>query len=76
MKRFNNPDKSLWPELIERVTADDAVIESRVLAILESVRTQGDKALAELSLEIDKVDLSQGVVQRKFSRRESLFLLS
>ena len=61
MKRYNNPDKTLWPALTERVTADDAVIESRVLAILERVRTQGDKALAELSLEIDKVDLSQGV---------------
>ena len=61
MKRYNNPDRSLWPALTERVTADDAVIESRVLAILERVRTQGDKALAELSLEIDKVDLSQGV---------------
>ena len=61
MKRYNNPDKTLWSALTERVTADDAVIESRVLAILERVRTQGDKALAELSLEIDKVDLSQGV---------------
>ena len=61
MKRYNNPDRSLWPALTERVTADDAVIESRVLAILERVRTRGDKALAELSLEIDKVDLSQGV---------------
>ena len=61
MKRYNNPDRSLWPALTERVTADDAVIEGRVQAILERVRTQGDKALVELSLEIDKVDLSQGV---------------
>ena len=61
MKRYDNPDRSLWPILTERVTADDAVIESRVLAILERVRTKGDEALAELSLEIDKVDLSQGI---------------
>ena len=61
MKRYDNPDKTLWSALTERVTADDAVIESRVLAILERVRTQGDKALVELSLEIDKVDLSLGI---------------
>ena len=61
MKRYNNPDKTSWPVLTERVTADDAVIEGRVQTILERVRTQGDKALAELSLEIDKVDLSQGI---------------
>lgn len=61
MKLYNNPDKALWPQLTERVTADDAVIEARVKAILERVRTEGDKALKELTEEIDKVDLSAGV---------------
>lgn len=61
MKKYINPSKALWPQLIERVTADDAVIEERVKSILERVRTEGDKALKELSSEIDKVDLSSGV---------------
>lgn len=61
MKRYIDPDKTLWSELTERVTTDDAVIEGRVSAILERVRKDGDKALAELALEIDKVDLSAGV---------------
>lgn len=61
MKLYNNPDKALWPQLTERVTADDAVIEERVKAILERVRAEGDKALKELTEEIDKVDLSAGV---------------
>ena len=61
MKKYINPSKTLWPQLIERVTADDAVIEERVKSILERVRTEGDKALKELSSEIDKVDLSSGV---------------
>ena len=61
MKLYNNPDKALWPQLTERVTADDAVIEARVKAIIERVRTEGDKALKELTEEIDKVDLSAGV---------------
>ena len=61
MKKYINPEKSLWPQLTERVTTDDAVIEERVKAILECVRTDGDKALKELSAEIDKVDLSAGI---------------
>ena len=44
MKLYNNPDKALWPELTERVTSDDALIEARVMAILERVRKDGDKA--------------------------------
>ena len=61
MKKYINPSKTLWPQLTERVTADDAVIEERVKSILERVCTEGDKALKELSSEIDKVDLSSGV---------------
>lgn len=61
MKKYINPEKSLWPQLTERVTTDDAVIEERVKTILERVRTDGDKALKELSAEIDKVDLSAGI---------------
>ena len=61
MKRYNNPDRSIWPLLTERVTVDDAVIEGRVQTILERVRTMGDKALLEIALEIDKVDLASGI---------------
>ena len=61
MKLYNNPDKALWPQLTERVTSDDAVIEARVQAILERVGNDGDKALTELAYEIDKVDLSAGI---------------
>lgn len=61
MKLYIDPEKALWPQLTERVTTDDAVIGCRVQAILERVRKDGDKALAELSMEIDKVDLSDGI---------------
>ena len=61
MKRYFDPDVALWPGLTERVTSDDAVIEARVQAILERVGNDGDKALAELTFEIDKVDLSAGI---------------
>ena len=61
MKLYIDPEKALWPHLTERVTTDDAVIGCRVHAILERVRKEGDKALTELSMEIDKVDLSNGI---------------
>ena len=61
MELYNNPDKALWPALVERVTSDDAVIEARVQTILERVRKDGDKALVEIASEIDKVDLSAGI---------------
>ena len=61
MKIYKDPDKTLWPELTERVTADDDVIAQRVESILSNVRDNGDKALIDLTLEIDKVDLTSGV---------------
>jgi len=61
MKRYIDPDKTLWSSLTERVMVDDALIEERVKSILERVREQGDKALCELTFEIDKVDLSDGI---------------
>lgn len=61
MKLYIEPDRTMWNALTERVTTDDVVIESRVSAILDRVRTNGDKALLELAYEIDKVDLSEGI---------------
>ena len=61
MKIYLEPQKTLWPELTERVMTDDAVIEDRVCAILDRVRRDGDKALKQLASEIDGVDLSAGV---------------
>ena len=61
MKRYIDPDRSQWPKLTERATADDALIEERVAGIISRVRSAGDKALIALSDEIDSVDLSQGL---------------
>ena len=51
----------MWPELTERVMLDDAVIAQRVESILSIVKMNGDKALIDLALGIDKVDLSSGI---------------
>lgn len=61
MKTYIDPEKSLWPELAERVTTDDTLISERVAGIIARVRRDTDKALKELAAEIDKADLSEGI---------------
>lgn len=58
MKTYINPDKSVWPQLTQRVVSDDAVIEGRVASILQRVREGGDEALVAIAAEIDKVRLT------------------
>ncbi len=76
MKRYIDPDKSLWQELTARVMVDDAVIEGRVASILERVRKDGDKALIDLTSEIDKVDLSAGIEVSQSEIAEAVALVS
>ena len=76
MKRYIDPDKSLWQELTARVMVDDAVIEGRVASILERVRKDGDKALIDLASEIDKVDLSAGIEVSLSEIAEAVALVS
>lgn len=76
MKRYIDPDKSLWQELTARVMVDDAVIEGRVASILERVRKDGDKALIDLASEIDKVDLSAGIEVSQSEIAEAVALVS
>ena len=57
MKKYINPDKSLWASLAQRVSVNDDVIAGRVRAILERVQRDGDKAIRELAREIDGVEL-------------------
>ncbi len=57
MKKYINPDRSEWAELVQRVSVNDDVIAGRVEAILARVKSDGDKAIRELAREIDGVEL-------------------
>lgn len=76
MKRYIDPDKTLWPALTRRVVTDDAMIEARVNAILQRVQKDADKALCELAYEIDKVDISDGIEVSEVEIQEAEALLS
>lgn len=53
MKRYIEPDRSLWPSLTARVSRDDAALEKRVTGILSAVRAEGDAGLREVVRSID-----------------------
>lgn len=72
MNIYVNPSREQWPELCRRAEQDNSLIAERVVAIVERVREQGDKALFALAEEIDGVTLnSLQVSAEEFSAAES-----
>ena len=59
METFLNPSRERWAELCKRPSSANPVVRERVEAILQRVREQGDEALRQLSLEIDRRPLEQ-----------------
>ena len=59
MKIIDQPKRELWSELCQRPYLENDFIESSVKNILERVKTSGDAALRELTLQFDKVDLKK-----------------
>lgn len=60
MELFVNPAREKWPELCRRVAGNGSnpELEARVRGIIGRVRTDGDAAIRQLALEIDKVSLA------------------
>ena len=67
MKRYIEPERSLWPSLTKRVQRDDAAVEGRVAEILAAVRKDGDAGLRAVVQAID------GVVPADFRVGEAEF---
>ncbi len=53
------PDRADWPALLSRPVQTSAQVEATVAPILARVRAEGDRALFDLSLQFDKLDLAQ-----------------
>ena len=67
-----NPPKSEWADLLRRPQIDAPVIGERVAAILERVRAGGDRAVLDLTAEIDSVALdSLEVAPEEIERAEA-----
>ena len=65
MEIILNPDRGLWKGLCKRAEADDSVIEGRVRAILDRVRTGGDAALAAITREVEGRDVQSFVISQE-----------
>lgn len=53
MEIIVNPSRESWAALCRRAESDDSVIEARVRAIVERVRTGGDAALTDITREVE-----------------------
>jgi histidinol dehydrogenase len=59
LQRFEYPHPKHWKDILKRPVADLGEIEKKVLPIMDKVRLEGDKALRELTLSLDKVWLEE-----------------
>lgn len=69
MKIFVNPERKQWKELCQRARQSESKqVEETVQKILDRVARDGDKALIELSREIDKREVDGGfeVIDQEF----------
>lgn len=57
MQVISYPSREEWPSLLARPTFDSTTLFGTVQKILDDVRTRGDKAIREYTLQFDKVDV-------------------
>ena len=55
---ITNPDKNQWANLLKRPTLDTENLFDTVKAIIERVKTEGDRAVLDYEAQFDKVSLS------------------
>ena len=72
MKLYINPNREEWPAIVSRRISSDEAVESRVVEMLDKVRTGGDAALRELAQAIDGYTPESFVVSdEEFTRAEA-----
>ncbi|MEQ8302719.1 MAG: histidinol dehydrogenase [Cyclobacteriaceae bacterium] len=62
MKIVKNPPRLSWSELIKRPSLELEFLEGTVKNIINRVKTSGDAALKEMSVQFDKVSLQEFIV--------------
>lgn len=62
MEVFRNPKKDEWAVLSQRPSIDLSELQPKVQAVLDDVKTRGDKALLELTAQFDGVELKSLVL--------------
>ncbi len=65
MKIYNNPQRDLWPQILERPSIDVSGLHETVRSILSDIRMEKDKALLKYSLKFDGNSPEQFLVTDK-----------
>ena len=73
MKKFNNPPRSIWSELILRPQLDLEYLDDAVKKIISEVKTKGDQAIRDFTLKFDQIAINDLLVSEKeISEAQSL----
>lgn len=62
MKKYINPGRSEWPEILQRPMLDNAALRVKVSGILASIRIDGDAAVKDLTQKFDGGALEDNLV--------------
>jgi histidinol dehydrogenase len=62
MKKYRNPPREKWEEILARPGTNLTEVRTLVGTILDSVRTEGDEALRDLTRRFDKADIESILV--------------
>ena len=65
MEIYINPEKSKWPQLLQRPVFDIKKLEGTVAAILDDVKLNGDAAIKKYAAQFDGVELNDLKVSEK-----------
>lgn len=57
MKKYINPNKSQWPEILMRPAFDNTLLKEKVSAVLSDVRQNGNAAIKKYTEQFDGVSL-------------------
>jgi histidinol dehydrogenase len=73
MELVKYPPQSEWKQLLQRPVFDSAQLETSVLKVLEAVKTNGDKAVQQYTVQFDGVALENfAVSEAEFLEAEKL----
>jgi histidinol dehydrogenase len=72
MKKYNNPERTLWPEILQRPATDVTGLYSTVQNVLNEVRQHGDSAVKKYTLQFDGIDTGAfSVSEMEFAEAEN-----
>ncbi len=71
LRRFIQPDRNSWPEMLKRPSLDALSLNEKVMDIMKLVRENGDKALRDLAKRFDSADIDSILVtEREFDQAD------